>query len=100
MSEHRRTEVVADLLGLPLLEPRVADIDRALFARMNLRRAQECVFIPVSQAGGRVANSALLTSLHVEQGPGSSSSGTSRRCTSTSPASTERRQSMVQPRYT
>jgi type IV pilus assembly protein PilB len=54
MSEHRLTEVLADLLGLPLLEPRVADIDRTLLARMNLRRAQECALIPVSQAGGRV----------------------------------------------
>ncbi|WP_234800809.1 GspE/PulE family protein [Luteitalea pratensis] len=54
MSEHRLTEVLADLLGLPLLEPRVADIDRVLLARMNLRRAQECALIPVSQAGGRV----------------------------------------------
>jgi type IV pilus assembly protein PilB len=54
MSEHKLTEVLADLFGLPLLEPRIGDIERALLTRMNLRRAQECVFIPVSQAGGRV----------------------------------------------
>jgi type IV pilus assembly protein PilB len=54
MSEQKLTEVLADLFGLPLLEPRVSDIDRSLLVRMNLRRAQECLFIPVSQAGGRV----------------------------------------------
>ncbi len=54
MSEHKLTEVLADLFGLPLLEPRIGDIERALLTRMSLRRAQECVFIPVSQAGGRV----------------------------------------------
>lgn len=54
MSEHRLTEVLADLFGLPLLEPRLADIDRSLLARLNLRRAQDCGFMPVSQAGGRV----------------------------------------------
>ncbi len=54
MSEHKLTEVLADLFGLPLLEPRIGDIERALLTRMNLRRAQECAFIPVSQTGGRV----------------------------------------------
>jgi type IV pilus assembly protein PilB len=54
ISEHKLTEVLADLFGLPLLEPRVTDIERGLLVRMNLRRAQECGFIPVSQAGGRV----------------------------------------------
>ena len=54
MSEHKLTEVLADLFGLPLLEPHAGEIDRGLLVRMNLRRAQECVFIPVSQAAGRV----------------------------------------------
>ncbi len=54
ISEHKLTEVLADLFGLPLLEPRVTEIDRGLLVRMNLRRAQECGFIPVSQAAGRV----------------------------------------------
>jgi type IV pilus assembly protein PilB len=54
MSEHKLTEVLSDLFGLPLVEPRVADIDRGLLTRMHLRRAQDGVFIPVSQSGGRV----------------------------------------------
>ena len=44
MSEHRLTEVLADLFGLPLLEPRVADIDRGLLV------AHE----PATSAGMRV----------------------------------------------
>jgi type IV pilus assembly protein PilB len=54
ISEHKLTEVLADLFGLALVEPRVTEIDRGLLVRMNLRRAQECGFIPVSQAAGRV----------------------------------------------
>ncbi len=54
MSEHKLTEVLADLFGLPCVEPRIADIERALLVRMNLKRCQECLFIPVSQSGGRV----------------------------------------------
>ena len=54
MSEHKLTEVLSDLFGLPLVEPRIGDIDRTLLGRMNLRRAQDHGFIAVSQAGGRV----------------------------------------------
>lgn len=54
MSEHKLTEVLADLFGLPCVEPRIGDIERALLVRMQVKRCLECGFIPVSQAGGRV----------------------------------------------
>lgn len=54
MSEHKLTEVLADLFGLPCVEPRIADIDRGLLARMHLKVATDRVFIPVSQTAGRV----------------------------------------------
>ena len=54
MSEHRLTEVLADLFGLACVEPRITEIERTLLVRMNLKRCQECAFIPVSHAGGRV----------------------------------------------
>jgi type IV pilus assembly protein PilB len=54
MSEHKLTEVLADLFGLPCVEPRIGDIERSLLGRMQLRVATECQFIPVSQAAGRV----------------------------------------------
>lgn len=54
MSEHKLTEVLADLFGLPCVEPRIADIDRGLLARMHLKVASDRVFIPIVQTGGRV----------------------------------------------
>ena len=54
MSEHKLTEVLADLFGLPCVEPRIADIDRGLLARMHVKVATDRLFIPVAQAGGRV----------------------------------------------
>lgn len=54
MSEHKLTEVLADLFGLPCVEPRVVDIERSLLARTHLRVAIDRLFIPVSQAAGRV----------------------------------------------
>ncbi len=54
ITEQKLTDVLADLLGLPAIEPRVGDIEPALLARVNLRLAQECVLIPITECDGVV----------------------------------------------
>jgi type IV pilus assembly protein PilB len=54
MSEHKLTEVLADLFGLLCVEPRITEIERPLLVKMQLKRCLDCAFIPVSQTAGRV----------------------------------------------
>lgn len=54
ITEQKLTDVLADLLGLEAVEPRVSDIEPALLARINLRLCQECVMIPLVERAGEV----------------------------------------------
>lgn len=67
ISEQRLTEILADLLGLEFVEPRAADIDKALIARIVPRVCIDGLFIPVRRADGKtvVAFGDPLDSAHI-----------------------------------
>jgi type IV pilus assembly protein PilB len=54
ITEQKLTDVLADLLGIEAVEPRVSEIEPTLLARINLRMCQECVLIPVAERDGSV----------------------------------------------
>lgn len=54
ISEQRLAEVLGDLLGVPCVEPRISEIDRALLGHVNLRWCRENCFIPIARDGDAV----------------------------------------------
>ena len=54
ITEQKLTDVLADLLGLEAVEPRVSEIEPGLLARIKPRVARECLIVPVAEHDGRV----------------------------------------------
>jgi len=54
ISEQKLVEVLADLLGLPVLEPRLSDIDKTVIARITPRVCLDFGFLPIGVADGGV----------------------------------------------
>ena len=54
ISEHRLTDVLADLMGMRCVEPRASEIPASLFKKANLRCCLENNFVPVAMSNGRI----------------------------------------------
>lgn len=54
ISEQKLTEVLADLLGLPVLEPRLSDIDKALIGKITPRTCHDFGFLPIAFQDGSI----------------------------------------------
>jgi type IV pilus assembly protein PilB len=53
ISEQQLTEVLADFLGFPYVEPRISEIDRALLSKITPRFCLENGFIPIAGSEGK-----------------------------------------------